>query len=83
MAQVGRQNQGSRELFSPALSNAAETAQWTEGDAFSGVQSTNYWSSTTNADNPDNAWNVNLNDGNTNANDKGSTSLVWPVRGGA
>jgi hypothetical protein len=51
--------------------------------AFSGVQSTNYWSSTTNADNPDNAWNVNLNDGNTNANDKDNTNLVWPVRGGA
>jgi hypothetical protein len=51
--------------------------------AFSGVQSTDYWSSTTNADNPDNAWNVNLNDGNTNANDKDNTNLVWPVRGGA
>jgi Protein of unknown function (DUF1566) len=83
MAQVGRQNQGSRALFSPALSNAAETAQWTEGDAFAGVPSTNYWSSTTNADNPDNAWIVNLNDGNTNANDKDNTNLVWPLRGGA
>jgi Protein of unknown function (DUF1566) len=51
--------------------------------AFSGVQSTNYWSSTTNADNPDHAWNVNLNDGNTNANDKDHTNRVWPVWGGA
>jgi hypothetical protein len=51
--------------------------------ACSGVQSTNYWSSTTNADNPDDAWIVNLNDGNTNANDKDHTNLVWPVRGGA
>ena len=51
--------------------------------ACSGVQSTNYWSSTTNADNPDHAWHVNLNDGNTNANDKDNTNLVWPVRGGA
>jgi hypothetical protein len=51
--------------------------------AFSGVQSTNYWSSTTNADNPDNAWNVNLNDGNTDDDNKDNTNLVWPVRGGA
>jgi Protein of unknown function (DUF1566) len=51
--------------------------------AFSGVQSTFYWSSTTNADNPDNAWNVNLNDGNTDDDNKDNTNLVWPVRGGA
>jgi Protein of unknown function (DUF1566) len=50
--------------------------------AFSGVQSTFYWSSTTNADNPDHAWIVNLNDGNTD-DDKDNTNLVWPVRGGA
>jgi len=52
--------------------------------AFSGVQSTNYWSSTTNADNPDHAWNVDLNDGNTDDDNKDfNTNLVWPVRGGA
>jgi Protein of unknown function (DUF1566) len=70
-------------FFNPALSNAAGMAKWTEGDAFSGVQSAVYWSSTTNADNPDNAWNVNLNDGNTNDDNKDNTNLVWPVRGGA
>jgi len=47
-----------------------------------GVQSNNYWSSTTNANNTDNAWNVNLNDGNVNNNDKTNTNYVWPVRGG-
>jgi hypothetical protein len=31
----------------PALSNAAGTAKWTEGNTFSGVLSTPYWSSTT------------------------------------
>ena len=50
--------------------------------AFSGVQSNNYWSSTTNANNPDNAWNVNLNNGNVNNNNKTNTNYVWPVRGG-
>ena len=51
--------------------------------ASSGVQSNNYWSSTTNASNTGNAWNVNLNDGNVNANDKTNNNYVWPVRGGA
>ena len=50
--------------------------------AFSGVQSTNYWSSSSNVNNPDNAWNVNLNDGNVNIDDKTNTNAVWPVRGG-
>ncbi|MBT3192195.1 MAG: DUF1566 domain-containing protein [Verrucomicrobia bacterium] len=47
-----------------------------------GVQSSNYWSSTTNADNTTNAWNVNLNNGNVNNDNKGNTNYVWPVRGG-
>ena len=51
-------------------------------DGFSGVQSNNYWSSTTNANNTDNAWNVNLNDGNVNNDNKDNNNYVWPVRGG-
>ena len=47
-----------------------------------GVQSSNYWSSTSNADNSDNAWNVNLNNGNVNNDNKTNTNYVWPVRGG-
>ena len=47
-----------------------------------GVQSDNYWSSITNADNTDNAWNVNLNNGNVNNNTKVTAYYVWPVRGG-
>jgi len=46
------------------------------------VQSNNYWSGTTNADNADNAWNVNMNNGNVNNDDKTNTNYVWPVRGG-
>ena len=42
----------------------------------------NYWSSTTYANNPSNAWNVNFNDGNVNANDKNNTLHVRAVWGG-
>jgi hypothetical protein len=49
---------------------------------FTGVQSNNYWSSSTYAGNTTNAWIVNLNDGNVNNNDKTNTNYVWPVRGG-
>lgn len=49
---------------------------------FSGVQSNNYWSSTSNADNTSNAWNLNLNNGNVNNDDKSNDNYVWPVRGG-
>ena len=50
--------------------------------AFSDVQSNNYWSATTYAANTDNAWNVNLNNGNVNTNNKSNSNYVWPVRGG-
>ena len=44
--------------------------------------SSNYWSSTTNANNPDNAWNVNFNNGNVNNNNKSNNYYVRAVRGG-
>jgi len=44
----------------------------------------NYWSATTNANNPNNAWNVNFNNGNVNNNDnKNNTLPVRAVRGGS
>lgn len=46
------------------------------------VQSNNYWSSSTYANNTDNAWNVNMWDGNVNANNKTNNNYVWPVRAG-
>lgn len=47
------------------------------------MQSNNYWSTTTNANNPDNAWNVNLNNGNVNNGNKtNNNNYVWPVRSG-
>jgi hypothetical protein len=74
----------------PALSNAAGTAKWVEGDAFSGVQSTPpdlypvsyYWSSTTTAWDPGLAWFVNPYRGEPWIANKANDRLVWPVRGG-
>jgi hypothetical protein len=60
-------------LVSPALP---------AGHPFAGVQSYYYWSSTTVASSPSNAWYVNLNDGTVYANDKPVFYYVWPVRGG-
>ena len=45
------------------------------------VESATYWSATTNADNPTNAWNVNFNNGNVNNNNKDNNNFVWCVRG--
>ena len=42
----------------------------------------NYWSSTTNANNTNNAWNVNFNNGNVNNNNKSNNNYVRAVRGG-
>ena len=41
-----------------------------------------YWSSTTNANNTNNAWNVNFNNGNDNNNNKNNNNYVRAVRGG-
>jgi RNA-directed DNA polymerase len=46
------------------------------------VQSNNYWSGTSNAGNTDNAWIVNMWDGNVNVNNKSNNNYVWPVRAG-
>jgi hypothetical protein len=70
------------EYYGPALSNAAGTAQWSEGDAFVGVQSTYYWSSTSLANYPQYAWYVYLGNGNVSYRDKTNSHYVWPVRGG-
>ena len=70
------------EYIGPALSNAAGTAQWTEGDAFSGVQSSRCWSSSSYASSPEYAWYVHLNDGSASPSTKPGSYYVWPVRAG-
>jgi len=73
----------SSQYDSPALSNTAGTSQWSTGDPFTGVQSFNYWSSTTYAGNTPNAWYVVLNVGIVSTLPKTNPSFyVWPVRGG-
>jgi len=42
----------------------------------------NSWSSSTNANNPSNAWNVNFDNGNVNNANKNNTFHVRAVRGG-
>lgn len=70
-------------FFSPAIPDAAGTGQWSEGDAFSNVQPTaNYWTSTTNAESTDDAWGVDLANGLSDFNTKTNSALVWLVRGG-
>jgi hypothetical protein len=48
----------------------------------SGALSSFYWSSTSNEDNPDNACNVNFNDGNVDNDNKDNDNLVRAVRSG-
>ena len=65
--------------YSPALSSASGTSQWTEGgNAFSGVQSRYYWSSTTYSSNTSYAWGVDLDDGYVSYGSKADTYYVWP-----
>lgn len=52
------------------------------GHPFSGVQTSNYWSSATNADNTSYAWVVYLNSGYMYGGNKAGSYYVWPVRGG-
>ena len=40
-----------------------------------------YWSSSTNVNNPNNAWNVNFNNGNVNNDNKTNDNYVRAVRG--
>jgi hypothetical protein len=49
---------------------------------FTNVQSSYYWSSTTNASLTTNAWGVGFYDGYMNSNDKSLSNYVWCVRDG-
>lgn len=64
----------------PALSNAAATEQWTEGDTFSSVKSGNYWSATMYPGNVNLIWDVSFLKGDLGTSNKGYDRYVWPVR---
>lgn len=68
--------------YSPALSNAAGTKGWVEGDPFTGVQSVKYWSSSTNIGRAGLAWGVDFGNGNLGRHGKRSEMYVWCVRDG-
>ena len=68
--------------YSPALPNTAGTGQWSEGDPFTGVQSSYYWSATTYENGTNNAWYVYMSDGLVTYRWKTNDNYVWPVRGG-
>jgi formylglycine-generating enzyme required for sulfatase activity len=81
-----------QEYTDPALTNAAGTAQWTDGNAFISVQLVFYWSSTT-YDGPWNtlidemdkrgaAWGVTMMVGYMDYGYKAERDNVWPVKVG-
>ena len=70
------------QFSTPALSNSRGTGQWAEGDPFSGVEAGAYWSSSTCALSPNEAWKVLFDDGSETSEAKSASNFVWPVRGG-
>ncbi|MEN8216053.1 MAG: DUF1566 domain-containing protein [Pseudomonadota bacterium] len=66
----------------PALSNAAGTAHWKEGDAFSRVRMKRYWSSSPITSRPGSVWSVNFGGGNVVISSETDSHYVWPMRGG-
>jgi len=66
----------------PFVTDAAGTGLWTEGDAFVGVQSGDYWSATEYALDNSYAWSVTLTDGTVTGTLKTTLMNVWPVRSG-
>lgn len=70
--------------WEPALSNSAGTGQWILGDPFTNLITDGiYWSSTTEAFQPNTAWTINMFRGLVDVEDKYLTPFyVWPVRGG-
>ncbi len=69
-------------FYNPALSDAAGTRPWLEGNPFTGVQSVKYWSSSTNMGRVGFAWGVDFGNGNVVRHDKSSEMYVWCVRDG-
>jgi len=67
----------------PAISNAAGTAKWTDGDPFTGPIGSNYWSSTTNSGSLGEAFFSTMAWGYVTSYAKDVVNgYVWAVRGG-
>jgi hypothetical protein len=63
-----------------SLNRAGGTTREQAGRA---TASSNYWSASTDNNNPDNAWNVNFNNGNVNNDNKNNDNHVRAVRAGS
>jgi hypothetical protein len=70
------------DYFDPAISNAEGTAQWAEGDAFTDIQSSGYWTSDTGVGAPVLAGFVDFASGGVSGLDKTNGLFVTAVRGG-
>jgi hypothetical protein len=69
------------EYHNRCLPDTAGTSQWTEGNPFSRVSSSYYWTSTTTSDITAHAWVVHFGVGFSCTASKPSSYQVWPVRG--
>jgi len=68
----------------PALPDTEGTGKWSEGNPFESVQSSYYWSSSTNAGSTNYAWYLHFGSGSVFSSAKNDNCcLVWPVRAGA
>lgn len=69
------------------LSSLVDYAQlnqtiWLAGAGFTGVQAVFYWSSSSCAADPGDAWGVDMGDGDIDGDNKNYYQFVWPVRSG-
>ena len=71
------------EYQDPALSNAAGSGQWSEGNAFVGVIGWEFWSSSSQLGwSPASALVVSVGSGSLTTDNKSNMKYVWPVQGG-
>ena len=70
------------QYYDPPISNTAGTGQWTDGDPFTNVQSSYYWSSTSDISSGVHAFFVVMRHGTVLYGSKEDWWYIWPVRGG-
>lgn len=68
------------ELRSIVNASQANNSTWLIAQGFTGVQTHDYWSSSSAADGPSSAWVVGMGVGDVDANDKADSGYAWPVR---
>ena len=69
------------ELASMVNQGESNSATWLNGNGFSNVRASNYWSSTTYATSTSLAWYVNMNGGLVGRYNQTTSYRIWPVRG--